>query len=815
MSQALLRNSTQRVAELLQAAVMEVANLQKSVVTAEFILLSLFEQKDSVVNKIIDELRLDAGNIRRNVNDRVLVHAQTLPDIVQGRAPNLRISQEVQNLFEAADKIRTTLGDAYISTGAIFLGCFDASVSGARQILLDNSLSQDQCLAALKTIRGTTTIAHKDDESRQSFLDKYTVDITAQARKGALDPVVGRDEEISQVIEILSRRKKNNPVLIGEPGVGKTVIVEGLAQRIASAAVPEYLLNKRVLSLEMGALIAGAKMQGEFEERLKTVVDEVVATSGDIILFIDELHTVVGAGRSGGGLDASNMLKPALARGTLQCMGATTLKEYKQYIESDKALERRFQPVRVEQPTVVQTEQILKGLRKKYEEFHGVEYTDGSLKAAAEYSDRYIAERFLPDKAIDLIDVAGAAKRMKVIYTPSSLRAMEEKKNDLLAKKAQAFVEQNFEKMAHFQMELSRLDAEAQAVRDKHSATIKAEDRVVGVNEIAAVVSRMTGIPVKKMVASEAEKLQNIESLFEKRVIGQSTAVRAVSDAIRRNRAGLRQENRPIASFLFLGPTGVGKTELAKAIAEQLMDDESRMVRIDMSEFMEKHSVAKLIGSPPGYVGYGEGGQLTEKVRRNPYSVVLLDEFEKAHPDIYNLLLQVLDEGWLTDSEGHRVSFRNCVIIGTSNIGSDALMEKKRPVGIGAQSGDWGREEEREAVMKEVRGFLRPEFINRLDDLIVFNRLSDDDFRKILELQIENLGRRLLRLGFSLDVDRSAKEKILKDAATAVYGARPLRRCLEQSVENRISALLMADPGSSRKIIVTTAGGNVTVDLAQ
>ena len=813
MSQVLLRNSTQKVAELLQMAVMEVANLQKSVVTAEFMLMALLEQRDSIVLKIFDELKLDAGEIRRTISDLVLGHAQSLPDIIQGRAPNLRISQEVQNLFEAADKIRGSLGDAYVSTGAMFIGCFDASVKGARQILLDCGLDQETSLGALKATRGSLTIDRKDDESRQSFLEKYTTDITAMARKGILDPVIGRDEEIARVIEILSRRKKNNPVLIGEPGVGKTVIAEGLAQKIASADVPEYLLNKRVLSLEMAALIAGAKMQGEFEERLKTVIDEVVDSSGEIILFIDELHTVVGAGRTGGGLDASNMLKPTLARGTLQCMGATTLKEYKQYIESDKALERRFQPVTVNQPTVEQTVQILRGIRSKYEKHHGIEYTDDALKAAAELSDRYISDRQLPDKAIDLVDEAGASKRMKVIYTPPVIRVLEEQKNELLSRKTKAFADQNFEQMANFQMELSRVEAEVQAVRDRHNSSIKAEDKVVGITEIAAVVNRITGIPVKKMVASEVEKLQNLEALFEKRVIGQPSAIKSVADAIRRNRAGLRRENRPIASFLFLGPTGVGKTELAKAIAEQLMDDENKIIRIDMSEFMEKHAVSKLIGSPPGYVGYGEGGQLTEKVRRNPYSVVLFDEFEKAHPDVYNILLQVLDEGWLTDSEGHRVSFRNCVIIGTSNIGSALLTDRRRPVGITVQAENWTKDDDREAVMGEVRNFLRPEFINRLDELIVFNRLEESDLARILELQINDLSRRVAKLGCSLEFSAGARKVVLKDIASTGYGARPLRRRLEQAVENKIASHLMSGKDNGMRLIVVEKDGVISVEV--
>ena len=530
-------------------------------------------------------------------------------------------------------------------------------------------------------------------------------------------------------------------------------------------------------------------------------------------MFIDELHTVVGAGRTGGGLDASNMLKPTLARGTLQCMGATTLKEYKQYIESDKALERRFQPVTVNQPTVEQTVQILRGIRSKYEKHHGIEYTDDALKAAAELSDRYISDRQLPDKAIDLVDEAGASKRMKVIYTPPVIRVLEEQKNELLSRKTKAFADQNFEQMANFQMELSRVEAEVQAVRDRHNSSIKAEDKVVGITEIAAVVNRITGIPVKKMVASEVEKLQNLEALFEKRVIGQPSAIKSVADAIRRNRAGLRRENRPIASFLFLGPTGVGKTELAKAIAEQLMDDENKIIRIDMSEFMEKHAVSKLIGSPPGYVGYGEGGQLTEKVRRNPYSVVLFDEFEKAHPDVYNILLQVLDEGWLTDSEGHRVSFRNCVIIGTSNIGSALLTDRRRPVGITVQAENWTKDDDREAVMGEVRNFLRPEFINRLDELIVFNRLEESDLARILELQINDLSRRVAKLGCSLEFSAGARKVVLKDIASTGYGARPLRRRLEQAVENKIASHLMSGKDNGMRLIVVEKDGVISVEV--
>ncbi len=808
MAQMLLRNATSKVAEALQGAIMELVNLQKSVVTAEVLILALVEQKDSVVIRIFEELKRDSGALRRELSDRILAHAQTLPDIPQGKTGSMRISQELQNLFEAADVQRKKFGDDYVSTGAVFLAGFDKSVPGARQILLDCGLDYEASYKALSAIRGNLKIDQKDDESRQSLIDKYTTDMTALARRGGLDPVIGREPEIERVIETLSRRKKNNPVLIGEPGVGKTVIVEGLAQRIIAADVPEHLLNKRVLSLEMGSLIAGAKMQGEFEERLKTIIDEVVSSAGEIIVFIDELHTVVGAGRTGGGLDASNMLKPALARGMMQCIGATTNREYKQYIESDKALERRFQPVRVPQPTVAQTVEILKGLRPKYEAHHQIEYTDAGLIAAAEMSDRYISERYLPDKAIDLMDEAGSLKHLKVIHTPQALRSLESERQVLSEKKADAFKAQDFEQMAAHQMELSRVEAKITAERQTHQSAMSETERRVDARDIAAVVHRITGIPVEKMISAEAERLRNLESHLQSRVIGQTHAVHSVANAIRRNRAGLRKPDAPIASFLFLGPTGVGKTELAKAIAAELMGDESKIVRIDMSEYMEKHSISKLVGSPPGYVGYGEGGQLTEKVRQQPYSVVLFDEFEKAHPDTYNLLLQVLDEGWLTDSEGQRVSFRNCVIIGTSNIGSEHLNLKKRPMGIAAQSEPVDEGAEKNLVMNEVKNYLRPEFINRLDEIIIFHRLGVSELQAILEIQLKDLAARLVPLGLKMELSAEARKALLEGIDASTYGARPLRRRIEQTVENEIANLLVsANPPSSGAIKVDYKGG--------
>jgi ATP-dependent Clp protease ATP-binding subunit ClpC len=815
MSQRMMRNSTVKVAEALQAGIMELANMRKALVTSEVVLLALLEQKESIVLKIFDELREDTGTLHRKIADHIMNSIQALPEFASARVTSLQISEDVQNLFEVADKERERLGDAYISTGTLFLAFFSDRVPTTKCLLESYGLSYDSCSAALDSLRGNVKVTAKDSESRQSFLDEYATDVTALARRGDLDPVIGRDDEVNQVIHILSRRKKNNPVLIGEPGVGKTVIVEGLAQKIAAADVPDYLLNKRVLSLEMGTLVAGAKMQGEFEERLKRIIDEVTASAGDIILFIDELHTMVGAGRHSGGLDASNMLKPALAKGQLRCIGATTIKEYKQYVEADKALERRFQPVRVAQPTVQQTAQILQGLKPKYEAHHQIQYDDDALLAAAELSDRYLQDRFLPDKAIDLVDEAGASKRLKVIYTPPHIRKLETKRHDLLHKKAQAFNEQNFEKMAQYQMELSKLESELSEEQKKFAGTIGEEDRKVTREDIAALIHKKTGIPINKMVQEEAKRLIHLEDALQTRVISQEHAVRTVADAIRRNRAGLRKANAPIASFLFLRPTGVGKTELAKAIAAEILDDESKIIRLDMSEYMERHNVSRLIGSPPGYVGYGEGGQLTEQVRQNPYSVVLLDEFEKAHPDVYNLLLQVLDEGWLTDAEGQKVSFRNTVIIGTSNIGSDILTNRRRPVGLGAQDADWAEGEDRAAVIDEVKKFLRPEFINRLDEIIVFDRLDKDDLRKILELQVNDLRKRLNAMNVDLQFSDQAKEYILGTIDTTNYGARPLRRRLEKVVETKIASLLIsAGQRPSGKLYVDLDHGELAVRSA-
>ncbi len=815
MVQKLLKSSTVKVTEALQAALMEYANQRKSVVGAEGILMALLDQKDSICLKIFKELDRDPRELRSEIVDRAMNAINDLPQFNQGQIGQIRMTKDVENLFEAADRERRRLGDSFISTGTLFLACFERGVPGNSRILEEVGLHYDSCAKALDQLRGAHKITDREEESRQSALLEYTADLTAMARKGELDPVIGRELEIERVVQILSRRKKNNPLLLGEPGVGKTVIAEGLANRIASADVPEYLANKRILSLEVAALLAGAKMQGEFEERLKNIRDEVIASSGEIILFIDEIHTVVGAGRASGALDASNMLKPALARGQLQCIGATTNREYKQYIESDKALARRFEPIRIDEPSVEETVQILRGLKDKYELHHMVQYTEDALQAAAEWSHRYIPDRSLPDKAIDLIDEAGAIQRLKVIYIPPELRKLEKARHQLLEKKSKAFNEQDFEQMSRYQMELAQLESDMELGRKKFFEKNGDQDKRVDREVIASIISKKTGIPLNKMVENEAEKLLKLEDHLAKRVIGQNHAVKSVANAIRRNRSGLRRPNAPIASFLFLGPTGVGKTELAKAIAEEIMDDAGRIVRIDMSEYMHKHDVSKLIGSPPGYVGYGEGGQLTEKVKRQPYSVVLFDEFEKAHPDVFNLLLQILDEGWLTDSEGQKVIFSNCIIIGTSNMGSEVMSEKKTPIGIGLQVNEWSKDEETKEVFKIVKNFLRPEFINRLDEIIVFNRLDLEQFRQIANLLIKDLEARLGKLGVTLEFKEEARDALIKSIDTMHYGARPLKRKLEDVVENPIASLLIKDRRDGPKTtIVTAVDGKIQVQIA-
>ncbi len=690
------------------------------------------------------------------------------------------------DLFRIAHEEAHSLGDECISTGALFIAMFDSRTGHTGDLLRDAGINQEQAIQTLKEIRGGRVISNDDSETEADVLEQYTQDLTELARKGELDLVIGREEEIAQVIQTLSRRKKNNPVLIGEAGVGKTVIVERLAQRIVEADVPDTLLNKRVLLLDMGEVVAGAKMRGEFEERLKSVRDAVIKAKGQVILFIDELHTVVGAGAGAGGMDAPSLLKTSLAQGSLQVIGADTLDEYHKYVEADKALERRFHPILVREPSVEDSIRIIEGLAPRYEKHHQVRYQKKALKAAVLLSERYITDRRLPDKAVDLLDEAGSRKHIHLVSIPHNVKELEQEHQRLSREKTSAFNAQNFEEAASLQMTILKVEEQLKSAREKWGTERAEVDDSVSEEDVAEVVSRWTGIPVARMVESEAEKLGRMEENLHHRIVGQDDAVHAVADAIRRNRAGIGSPKRPIGSFLFLGPTGVGKTELARALAAFLLDDETRIVRLDMSEYMERHEVSKMIGAPPGYIGYGEGGQLTEKVRHNPYTVVLLDEMEKAHPDIFNMLLQILEEGHLSDAQGRVVSFRNTVLIGTSNLGTEALSPDKRPIGfVCSETPDY--REAKQLVMHEVKKFFKPEFLNRLDDIIVFHYLEEEHVLKIARMFVKELVQRMKVQGIELEIDDEVFYKLAQDGFEPVYGARPLRREVEHQIENPLA----------------------------
>ena len=857
------------ISKFTQKSVQAVQDLEKVAyqfgnqeIEEEHLLYALLEQEDSLILKLIEKMEIDKDYFRNSLN-------QALDAKVKVSGGELRFGQYLNKALVSAEDEAKAMGDEYVSVEHLFLALLRYPSPSMKKLFQEFGITKERFLQALSTVRGNQRVVSDNPEATYDTLNKYGEDLVEKARNQKLDPVIGRDEEIRNIIRILSRKTKNNPVLIGEPGVGKTAAIEGLAQRIVAEDVPEGLKDKKIFALDMGALVAGAKYRGEFEERLKAVLEEVKKSEGNIILFIDELHLIVGAGKTDGAMDASNMLKPMLARGELHCIGATTLDEYRQYIEKDAALERRFQPVMVDEPTVEDTISILRGLKERYEVFHGVKITDSALVAAATLSHRYITDRFLPDKAIDLVDEACALIKTELDSMPSELDEQRRKIMQLEIEESALKKETDNlskERLEALQKELAELrdtfnTQKAQWDNEKHSVeklqklreqiedvnkqiqkakqnydlekaaqlqygelpklqqqleieekSVKESDRslvheAVTDDEIARIISRWTGIPVTRLTEGERAKLLTLEDQLHKRVVGQDEGVKRVTDAILRSKAGIKDPTKPIGSFLFLGPTGVGKTELAKTLAENLFDDEQNMVRIDMSEYMEKYSVSRLIGAPPGYVGYEEGGQLTEAVRRKPYSVVLFDEIEKAHPDVFNVLLQVLDDGRITDSQGRTVDFKNTILIMTSNIGSPYLLD-------GIDENGEIKPEAQSQVMDDLRGHFRPEFLNRLDEIIMFKPLTKSNIGKIVDLMVGELDKRLADQELSLELTDAAKDQVIENGYDPVYGARPLKRYLQKYVETLAARkILSGDVNAGDTLVLDVQNGEFIVTV--
>ena len=857
------------ISKFTQKSVQAVQDLEKVAyqfgnqeIEEEHLLYALLEQEDSLILKLIEKMEIDKDYFRNSLN-------QALDARVKVSGGELRFGQYLNKALVSAEDEAKAMGDEYVSVEHLFLALLRYPSPSMKKLFQEFGITKERFLQALSTVRGNQRVVSDNPEATYDTLNKYGEDLVEKARNQKLDPVIGRDEEIRNIIRILSRKTKNNPVLIGEPGVGKTAAIEGLAQRIVAEDVPEGLKDKKIFALDMGALVAGAKYRGEFEERLKAVLEEVKKSEGNIILFIDELHLIVGAGKTDGAMDASNMLKPMLARGELHCIGATTLDEYRQYIEKDAALERRFQPVMVDEPTVEDTISILRGLKERYEVFHGVKITDSALVAAATLSHRYITDRFLPDKAIDLVDEACALIKTELDSMPSELdeqrrKIMQleieesalKKETDNLSKerletlqkelaefrdtfntqKAQWDNEKHsVEKLQKLREQIEDVNKQIQKAKQNYDLekaaqlqygelpklqqqleieekSVKESDRslvheAVTDDEIARIISRWTGIPVTRLTEGERAKLLTLEDQLHKRVVGQDEGVKRVTDAILRSKAGIKDPTKPIGSFLFLGPTGVGKTELAKTLAENLFDDEQNMVRIDMSEYMEKYSVSRLIGAPPGYVGYEEGGQLTEAVRRKPYSVVLFDEIEKAHPDVFNVLLQVLDDGRITDSQGRTVDFKNTILIMTSNIGSPYLLD-------GIDENGEIKPEAQSQVMDDLRGHFRPEFLNRLDEIIMFKPLTKSNIGKIVDLMVGELDKRLADQELSLELTDAAKNQVIENGYDPVYGARPLKRYLQKYVETLAARkILSGDVHAGDTLVLDVQNGEFIVTV--